>query len=265
VTQRGKLFIVGIGPGERAALTGQAAEALRQAEVVVGYNGYLAGVADLIEDKEALALPLGEEAERARLALGRALEGKIVCVVSGGDPGIYGMASVVLEAMEELPESRLPDVAVVPGVSAVNAAAALVGAPLGHDFAVISLSDLLTPWAAIENRLNAAAEADFVLALLNPRSRKRDWQLRRAREILLGYRLPGTVVGIVRNAYRPEQAVEVTTLGEMPAARVDMFTTVIVGSSSTRRLHDWMVTPRGYEASSSKLRSPDRRDGHDTG
>jgi precorrin-3B C17-methyltransferase len=258
VSKRGRLFIVGLGPGDRIAMTGQAVEALANAEIVVGYSGYLTALRDLTRGKEVIALPLGEEVERARVAVSRAREGNRVCIVSSGDAGIYGMASVVLEALGPLNEDE-PEVAVIPGVSAVNAAAALLGAPLAHDFAVISLSDLLTPWEVIEKRLSAAAEADFVLALLNPQSRKRSWQLPRARALLLEHRRPETPVGIVRNAYRPEQAVEVTTLGEMMGVGVDMFTTVIVGNGSTRRFREWMVTPRGYtgrEGASGQERLP---------
>ncbi len=240
---QGRLFVVGLGPGDRSAMTGQALEALRQAEVVIGYDGYFTWVRDLVAGKECLALPLTQETERARLAVDRLREGRIVCVISSGDPGVYGMASLVLEC---LGNEGQEEVVVVPGVSAVNAAAALLGAPLGHDFAVVSLSDLLTPWELIERRLRAAAEADFVLALLNPKSRRRDWQYRRAQEILLSSRSPETCVGVVRNAYRPGQAVEMTTLAGMTAAVVDMFTTVIVGSSQTRRFGNAIVTPRGY-------------------
>jgi precorrin-3B C17-methyltransferase len=224
-------------------MTGQALEALRQAEVVVGYDGYVSWVADLVAGKECLALPLTQEVERARLAVERLRQGRVVCVISSGDAGIYGMAGLVLEYLgDEGPE----EVAVVPGVSAVNAAAALLGAPLGHDFAVVSLSDLLTPWPVIERRLRAAAEADFVLALLNPKSQRRDWQYRRAREILAECRPPQTPVGIVRNAYRPGQSVERTTVAHMAEAAVDMFTTVIVGSSQTMQRGNSMITPRGY-------------------
>jgi precorrin-3B C17-methyltransferase len=224
-------------------MTGQAAEALRQAEVVVGYHGYFAGIEDLLAGKEWLALPLTHEVERARLAVERMRGGRSVVVISSGDPGVYAMAGLVLEC---LGDDTTGDVAVVPGVSAVNAAAALLGAPLGHDFAVISLSDLLTPWEVIERRLLAAAQADFVLALLNPKSRRRDWQLRRAQEIVLQHRDPDTPVGIVRNAYRPGQAVERLCLGRLADAAVDMFTTVIVGSSQTRLIGPALVTPRGY-------------------
>jgi precorrin-3B C17-methyltransferase len=224
-------------------MTGQALEALRQAQVVVGYDGYFTGLADLVAGKECLALPLTQEAERARMAVERLRQGQVVCVISSGDPGVYGMASLVWQS---LGDEEQEDVAVVPGVSAVNAAAALLGAPLGHDFAVVSLSDLLTPWALIERRLQAAAEADFVLALLNPKSQRRHWQYHRAQEILAKWRLPQTPVGIVRNAYRPVQSVERTTVARMAEAVVDMFTTVIIGNSQTVQLGNAIVTPRGY-------------------
>jgi len=224
-------------------MTGQVLEALRQATVVVGYSGYFALVADLVGGKECLALPLTQEAERARLAVQRLRRGQVVCLISSGDPGVYGMASLVLQC---LGDEELEDVTIVPGVSAVNAAAALLGAPLGHDFAVVSLSDLLTPWDTIERRLSAAAEADFVLALLNPQSRRRDWQYRRAQEILARHRAGDTPVGVVRNAYRPGQSIELSTLAHMAEVAVDMFTTVIVGNSQTQRLGRFMVTPRGY-------------------
>jgi precorrin-3B C17-methyltransferase len=246
VNRQGQLFVVGLGPGARAAMTAQALEAIRRAEVVVGYDGYFAGIADLVAGKECHALPLTREADRARLAVERLRAGRTVCVISSGDPGIYAMAGLVLECAAGEDESLLDGVVIVPGVSAVNAAAALLGAPLGHDFAVVSLSDLLTPWDVIERRLRAAAEADFVLALLNPKSRRRDWQYRQAQEILKRHRPAETPVGVVRNAYRPGQSVEVTTVGRMGEAAVDMFTTVIVGSSQTRRLGNVVVTPRGY-------------------
>ncbi len=243
------LFIVGLGPGARETMTSQALEALRRSQVIVGYSGYFEGIADLVDGKECIALPLGAEKERAHLAVQRTRKGESVCVISSGDAGIYGMASLVLETLEAEGDPSGMDVTVIPGVSAINACAALLGAPLGHDFAVVSLSDLLTPWQQIERRLVAAAQADFVLALLNPRSPRRDWQWRRAQEILLHHRPPETPVGIVRQAYRPGQSVEVTTLERMTEAAVDMFTTVIIGSSQTRRFGDKLVTPRGYLAS----------------
>jgi precorrin-3B C17-methyltransferase len=246
MTNAGNLFIVGLGPGARATMTGQALEALRRSQVIVGYSGYFDSIGDLLEGKECIALPLGAERERAHLAIQRAREGESACAISSGDAGIYGMASLVLETLQATGDVSDLEVTVIPGVSAVNACAALLGAPLGHDFAVVSLSDLLTPWPQIEHRLTAAATADFVLVLVNPRSQRRDWQWRRAGDILLQNRLPETPVGIVRQAYRAGQSVEITTLGRMTEAAVDMFTTVIVGNSQTRRIGDSLVTPRGY-------------------
>jgi precorrin-3B C17-methyltransferase len=243
----GRLFVVGLGPGDRAAMTAQALEALQQAEVVVGYDGYFTGIADLVAAKECVALPLTQEMARARAAVERFRAGRVVCVISSGDPGVYGMAGLVLQCLED---DEQDDVVVVPGVSAVNAAAALLGAPLGHDFAVVSLSDLLTPWQTIERRLRAAAEADFVLAILNPKSQRRQWQYPRAQEILAECRPPETPVGVVRHAYRPDQSVVRTTLAQMAAAAVDMFTTVIIGNSQTLRLGSAIVTPRGYALAS---------------
>jgi precorrin-3B C17-methyltransferase len=240
----GKLWIIGIGPGDRSLLTPLAAAALGQAEVIVGYAGYFEWIADLVESKERIALPLGEEAERARLAVSQVLEGRRVAVISSGDAGIYGMASIVLEILAS--RQAEVDIEVVPGVSAVNACAALLGAPLGHDFAVISLSDLLTPWERIEKRLDAAAAADFVLAILNPQSRRRDWQLRRAQELLLQHRPPQTSVGVVRNAFRPEQHIRICTIADMAELPIDMFTTLLVGNSQTKVFGSLLVTPRGY-------------------
>jgi precorrin-3B C17-methyltransferase len=230
-------------------MTGQALQAVRRADVIVGYDGYFGSVADLVEGKECLALPLTRETDRARLAVERLRAGQTVCVISSGDPGVYAMASLVLECVAGAEEQHLDDVQIVPGVSAVNAAAALLGAPLGHDFAVVSLSDLLTPWDVVERRLRAAAAADFVLALLNPRSQRRDWQYGKAQEILAEHRPAATPVGVVRNAFRPGQAVAVTTVGHMTGVAVDMFTTVIVGNSQTRCFGNVVVTPRGYAVS----------------
>jgi precorrin-3B C17-methyltransferase len=249
MTPPGRLIVVGVGPGHADLLTPQAANALRQAEVVVGYSGYFPWVEELIQGKERVALPLGQEKERALVAIEHAAHGRRVAVISSGDPGIYAMASVVLEMLGTLEPSRRPEVGVVPGVSALNAAAALLGAPLGHDFAAVSLSDLLTPWAVIEKRLMAVAVADFVLALFNPKSARRGWQLARAREILLRERAGATPVGIVHNAFRHGQAVCLTTLADMDVAAVDMFSIVIVGNSTTRSQDGFLLTPRGYDIS----------------
>lgn len=243
----GSLYVIGLGPGDPSMLTEQAKMALRQSRVVIGYTGYFTAIQDIVQAKECIALPLTQETQRAQIAVDRALQGDAVCVISSGDAGIYGMASLVLEVLEQRTASLPgPEVVVVPGVSAVNACASLLGAPIGHDFAVISLSDLLTPWELIEKRLKAAAEADFITVLLNPRSERRHWQYGRAQEILALHRAPETPVGLVRNAYRSEQAVTTTTLARMTEPPVDMLTTVIVGNSQTRCWKSRMVTPRGY-------------------
>jgi precorrin-3B C17-methyltransferase len=231
-------------------LTGQAQAVLQHADVVIGYTGYFAWVQELVQGKECLALPLTQEVARAQLAVDRALAGQHVCVISSGDAGIYGMASLVWEVLEQRQaEALLPNVTVVPGISAINACASLLGAPLSHDFAVLSLSDLLTPWTLIEQRLQAAAMADFVLVLVNPKSARRHWQYGRAQAIIAQHRQPTTPVGVVRNAYRPDQSVQVTTVASMAEAEVDMLTTVIVGNSQTRCLWSRIVTPRGYPTS----------------
>ncbi len=259
MTRPGKIFVAGLGPGRRDLLTAQAQEAVAHSQAIVGYSGYFEGIDDLVQGKECHALPLGQERERARLAVELAGAGKTVAVISSGDPGIFAMAGILLEAVEASSGEERPEVEIIPGISALNAAAALLGAPLGHDFAVISLSDLLTPWAVIEKRLHAVAEADFVLALLNPKSRQRDWQLGRACAILLSKRPTDTPAGIVRNAFRPGQHIEITTLNDLPAREVDMFTTVIVGNSQTRRFGNHLITPR--ERGSAEARSAGERTG----
>jgi len=240
----GTLWVVGLGPGDESLLAPAARRALEEAEIVVGYRGYLALVAHLLQGKEVEAFPLGAEMERAQRALTLAASGRRVALVSSGDAGIYGMASPLLELWTE--REGGPDVQVVPGVPALAAAAALLGAPLGQVFAVVSLSDILTPWEAIARRLEAAAIADFVIVLYNPRSGRRTWQLQEARRILLEHRSPGTPVGVVRRAYREGQQVHITTLGELDAGQVDMETLVIVGNSQTRAGRGRLVTPRGY-------------------
>jgi precorrin-3B C17-methyltransferase / cobalt-factor III methyltransferase len=246
VSRPGHIHVVGLGPGRRETMTPQAIAALEQADVIIGYSGYFAGLDDLTAGKECLALPLAQEIERAQLALDRAREGLRVCVISSGDAGVYGMASLVLETVQQCEPEDRPEVVIVPGISALQACASLLGAPLAHDFAVISLSDLLTPWEKIERRLEAAAGADFVLALFNPKSQRRDWQLARAQQIIARHRVPQTPVGVVANAYRAGQRVEITTVEQMAAVHVDMLTTVIVGNSQTARFESRLVTPRGY-------------------
>jgi cobalt-precorrin 5A hydrolase/precorrin-3B C17-methyltransferase len=247
---RGQLRIVGLGPGGSAHRTPAAATAVSGAEVVIGYGPYIEQCADLITGAhEVVASPIGDELVRAKQALAEAGRGRRVALVCSGDAGIFGMASIALElAAQEAPDGCAGDIdiEVVPGVTAALAAAALLGAPLGHDHAVISLSDLLTPWDAIETRLRAAAAADLVVALYNPRSRGRAWQLDAARAIVLEHRPPGTPVGVVTDAGRPGERVSTTTLTDLDTTVVGMTTCVVIGSSSTRVLGNRLVTPRGY-------------------
>jgi cobalt-precorrin 5A hydrolase/precorrin-3B C17-methyltransferase len=240
---RGRLFLVSLGPGDDALIPPLAREALAASELVVGLGQYVGRVRHLLRPGTRLSTPpLGEEVERAKLALAEARAGGSVALVSGGDVGVYAMASPALElAGEDV------DVVVVPGVTAAQAAASLLGSPLGHDHCSISLSDLLTPWEVIERRVRAAAAGDFVVSLYNPRSKGRDWQLAKVREMLLEHRPPDTPVGVVRDAYRPTQDVTLTDLGSLDPESVDMLTTVIVGSSRTEVRAGRMVTPRGYE------------------
>ena len=249
-TPNGKLFLVGLGPGAAELLTPAAVDALLRAEVIIGFRGYLDQIADLTAGKEVIAMELGQELERARRAVELANGGKSVAVVSSGDAGVYGMAGPLFRILTAAGwDGENPPVVTIPGVSALQSAAALLGSPLMQDFCAISLSDLLTPWETIRRRLAAAALGDFVVALYNPRSQRRDWQLLEARRILLGHRPPQTPVGLVRAAYRPNQQTTLTTLQDLAdrAPAVDMFTTVIIGNSTTYTHHGKMVTPRGYE------------------
>ncbi len=245
-SRRGRLSLIGIGTGEPAEMTPAARRALREATHVVGYGRYLDLIRPLISGKETFEAGMTREVERAEKAIELALAGHRVALVSGGDPGIYGLAGLVFELLREKGDLAAFEIEVVPGLTALNACAARLGAPLMHDFAVVSLSDRLTPWETIERRLRAAAEADFVIVLYNPRSRGRPEHLERARRILLEYRRPETPVGLVRAAGRPGETVLVTTLGTLPVEKVDMQTTVFVGNSETFVLGPWMVTPRGY-------------------
>jgi precorrin-2 C(20)-methyltransferase len=247
-----KVWVLGLGPGDPALLTGRAREVLRSVDALVGYEGYLQSLDSLNLAAERHGFPLGAEVERASRAMELARAGRSVALVSSGDSGVYGMASVLVEAVGTRDDIEIE---VVPGVTAAVSAAALLGAPLGHDFACLSLSDLLTPWPTIERRLHAAGEADFVLVLYNPASRQRTWQLPRARDVLLRYRRPETPVGLVDRAYRPGQRVWHTTLGELSAEGVGMETTVIIGSSQTRVVHGRMLTPRGQATSPNPVKT----------
>ncbi len=238
------LYVVGLGPGGSRWMTWEARAALEQAEVLCGYTVYLDLIRGEFPDKEYFSTPMTQEIERCRAALERARSGRTTALVCSGDAGVYGMAGPVLELAPQFPEVEIQ---VVPGVTAALAGAAVLGAPLMHDFTVLSLSDLLTPWEVIRRRLELAAQGDFVLCLYNPSSRRRRDHLRMACDIVLVHRGPETVCGWVRNAGRAQEEHQVLTLGELQEAQVDMFTTVFIGSAATRRIGDRMVTPRGYE------------------
>ncbi|HEX5699329.1 MAG TPA: precorrin-3B C(17)-methyltransferase, partial [Rubrobacter sp.] len=239
---RGRLALVSLGPGEDTLVPPLAREALAASELVVGLEQYVDRIRHLLRPgTRVLTPPLGSEVERAELALAETRAGGSVALVSSGDVGIYAMASPALElAGEDV------DVVVVPGVTAAQAAASLLGSPLGHDHCSVSLSDLLTPWTVIQDRVRAAAEGDFVVSLYNPRSKGRDWQLGKVKEILLEHRPPDTPVGIAKDAYRPAQRAILTDLASLRPEDVDMLTIVLVGSSQTRVVAGRMVTPRGY-------------------
>jgi cobalt-precorrin 5A hydrolase/precorrin-3B C17-methyltransferase len=239
---RGRLALVGLGPGARDLLTPRAAAELRRASVWVGLDQYVDQVRDLARPgTRILETGLGKEEERAHSAVREAEQGRAVALIGSGDAGVYAMASPALEvAGEDI------DVVGVPGVTAALAASSLLGAPLGHDHASVSLSDLHTPWPAIEQRIRAVAEADLVVTFYNPRSRGRDWQLPKAVSMLLEHRPASTPVGVVTDASRPKQSVHLTTLGELDVEQVTMLACVVVGSSQTRLVAGRMVTPRGY-------------------
>ncbi|MGW3667343.1 precorrin-3B C(17)-methyltransferase [Streptomyces sp. NPDC005141] len=239
---RGRLAVVGLGPGARDLLTPRATAELRRAAVLVGLDQYVDQIRDLLRPGTLiLESGLGAEEERARTAVAEARRGQAVALIGSGDAGVYAMASPALaEASDDI------DVVGVPGVTAALAAGAILGAPLGHDHVSISLSDLHTPWEVIERRVRAAAEADIVVTFYNPRSRGRNWQLPKALAILAEHREPTTPVGVVRNASRPDESSRVTTLGSLDPAIVDMMTVVTVGNTATREIAGRMVTPRGY-------------------
>ena len=244
----GKIMLVGIGPGSHDHMTHRARAAIAEADVVVGYVTYIKLVADLLEGKEVMRKGMTEELDRAVHALEFARAGKKVAVISSGDAGVYGMAGPTYEVLFQAGWTPESDVAVevVPGASAINACAALVGAPLTHDFCSISLSDLLTPWPVIARRLDAAAAADFVVALYNPKSGRRTQQIVQAQQLFLRHRSPETPVAVVKSAYRRRERIEFTTLDSMSECDIGMLTTVLIGNSNTFVRHGLMVTPRGY-------------------
>lgn len=239
-----KIYVVGIGPGAYEQMTVKAVRVLEECEVIVGYTVYTELLKEHFPDNEYKTAPMRQEVRRCRMAFEEAAKGRKTAVVCSGDAGIYGMAGLMYEIGAEYPQIEIN---VIPGVTAALSGAALLGAPLGHDCCLISLSDLLTPWESIENRLQAAAQADFVIALYNPSSRKRNDYLKKACEILLRYKSEDTVCGIARNIAREEESFAVMTLGELKEIQTDMFSTVFVGNKETKILGGKIVTPRGYD------------------
>lgn len=252
-----KLYAIGIGPGDRRWMTSKAIDAIESCSDLVAYGLYLDLLGKLCHGKQQHVLPLGEEIARARLALDLAAAGKTTGLISSGDIGIYGMATVVFELLdrqlqgeEAHPEWLDVDIEVVPGISAMQAGASGAGAILGHDFCTISLSDLLTPWDTIEKRIHCIGAGDFVVSFYNPASKKRHWQLNRARDILLEYRAPSTPVLIARQVTREDEKLNIVCLGDLDAKDVDMFTLISVGNSESRHIvngqQHWVYSPRGY-------------------
>ena len=238
-----KIYVVGIGPGEYEQMTMRAANALQSCDVIVGYTVYVDLVKEHFPGKEFLTTPMRKEIERCQLAFDEAEKGKNVAMICSGDAGVYGMAGLMLEIGESYPQIS---VEVIPGVTAATGGAAVLGAPLIHDFALISLSDLMTPWEKIEKRLLCASEADFVICLYNPSSRKRHDYLQKACDLMMQHKSPETVCGTVQSIGRDGQTMRVMTLKELRDTQVDMFTTVFIGNSQTRNINGRMVTPRGY-------------------
>lgn len=238
-----KVYVVGIGPGAADQMTVKAMRALESCDVIAGYGVYVDLVKPLLPDKEYLVTPMRKEVDRCRMAIECALSGKTTAMISSGDAGVYGMAGLIYE----LAEGKDVEIEVIPGVTAALSGGAVLGAPLTHDFAVISLSDALTPWEKIEARLSHAAQADLCMAIYNPSSHRRPDFLKRACEIVLRHISPETVCGIVRNIGREGEEYRVMRLSELKETQVDMFTTVFIGNQMTKIIDGKMITPRGYK------------------
>ena len=248
----GKLYIVGVGPGHHDHMTFRAKEVIGKSDTIVGYETYVNLVQDLIEGKTIHRYAMTQEVERAHQCIDLAKSGKIVSLVSSGDPGIYGMAGLIYETLAETdwnPKDGL-QVEIVPGVSALNSCASIIGSPLMTDFAVVSMSDLLVPWEIIQKRVEAAAQGDFVIVIYNPASKKRIHQLQDTRKVLLKYRKPSTPVAIIKGAFRESETIVMTDLENLPnySDELGMITTVIIGNSSTYTYKDLMINPRGYKS-----------------
>ncbi len=238
-----KIFVVGLGPGGWNEMTPRAAAALEQSDVIFGYSTYIDLIREQFAHKRLETTPMTKEVERCRQTLAEAQKGQTVALVSSGDAGVYGMAGVLMEVAKDSPEVEIE---VVPGITAACSAAAVLGAPLTHDFCLVSLSDLLTPWETIERRLQCAAQGDFVICLYNPSSRQRHNYLKKACYIIGQYKRSDTPSGWVRNAGRPGETHYIGTLAEMAEQEVDMFTTVLIGNDQTFVMNGRLVTPRGY-------------------
>lgn len=238
-----KIYVVGIGPGEYEQMTMRAANALQSCDVIIGYTVYVDLVKEHFAGKEFLTTPMTKEVDRCVLAFEEAMKGKTVAMICSGDAGVYGMSGLMLEIGADYPEC---EVEIIPGVTAATGGAAVLGAPLIHDFALISLSDLLTPWEKIEKRLLCASEADFAICLYNPSSKKRHDYLQKACDLMMQHKSPETVCGIAWNIGRDGEGMKVMSLKELRDTQVDMFTTVFIGNSQTKEIDGKMVTPRGY-------------------
>lgn len=271
--KKGKIYIVGTGPGNIEYITPAAQNAISKSDYIVGYETYLKLIPELTKTKKVISTGMTEEIQRCRKAVELASEGNVVSVISGGDPGIYAMAGLIFEIIRAAQIERkdteineinnplnnsmalrnhrlLPDIEVIPGISALNACASRLGAPIMHDFASISLSDRLTPWEVIAKRLEAAASADFVIVLYNPKSKGRVEHINKAISIILRYRKPDIPVGIVKQAMREGETIIITNLQNLLDYEIDMQTTIIIGNSQTITWEGWMITPRGYKVSS---------------
>lgn len=238
-----KIYVIGIGPGNYEQMTGRAIQAMKDSDVIIGYTVYVDLVREHFAGKEFMTTPMKKEVDRCVLAFEEAEKGKTVSMICSGDAGVYGMSGLMYEVGERYENVELE---IIPGVTAATGGAAVLGAPLIHDFCLISLSDLLTPWEKIEARLLGASQADFVICLYNPSSKKRHDYLEKACDLMMRYKAPDTVCGIVTNIGREGEAARVLSLKELRDTQVDMFTTVFVGNSQTREINGKMVTPRGY-------------------
>ena len=252
VKEKGKLYVVGLGPGHHDHMTFRAKRAIEESEVIIGYDTYVSLIEDIISGKEVYRYPMTQEVDRANQAIELAQSGKVVSLVSSGDPGIYGMIGLIYEILAEKDWDKQVGIYVecIPGVSSLNSCAALIGSPLMTDFAVVSMSDLLVPWDIITKRVEAAALGDYVTVIYNPSSKKRIHQLKDTRDIFLKFRKPSTPVAIVKGAYRDSQSIVITTLDKLLdfPDMLGMITTVIVGNSSTFNFKGMMINPRGYRS-----------------